>query len=305
MGLVRADGKGTPANLTLSGFNDDGAKWILGGKAMLWFSNRDGLKSVAQGGSAQRDVYAMFFTKDAWDRFRLTKEEYALVKEAEEKKDKDKPKADAEKDKKDAAKEAKVEDVVVDFDGLDIRKARLTIHSSLLSDALVGKDGETLYYLARFEKNANLWSTNLRTKETKMLVALNAAGGRMEWDKEQKNIFLLADGTLSKIDPAGAKRESVSFSSEVVADTEAERAAMFDHVWRRTRDTFYSAGYHGVDWVAHQARLREVPAPHRQQLRVLGDAQRDAGRAQHQPQRLVVLLLIADRRRHGGPRRVL
>ena len=250
VGLVRADGKGTPANLTLSGFNDDGATWILGGKAMLWFSNRDGLKSVAQRGSAQRDAYAMFFTKDAWDRFRLTKEEYALVKEAEEKKDKEKPKADADKDKKDASDDAKVEDVVIDFDGLEIRKARLTIHSSLLSDALVSKDGETLYYLARFEKNANLWSTNLRTKETKMLVALNASGGSMEWDKEQKNIFLLADGALSKIDPAGAKRESVSFSSEMVADTEAERAAMFDHVWRRTRDTFYSAGYHGVDWLA-------------------------------------------------------
>jgi hypothetical protein len=42
----------------------------------------------------------------------------------------------------------------------------------------------------------------------------------------------------------------VSFNGEIVADTEAERAAMFDHVWRRTRDTFYSAGYHGVDWVA-------------------------------------------------------
>jgi len=248
VGIVRADGTGAPTNLTLSGFNDDGARWILGGKAMLWFSNRDGLRSVAQGGSAQRDVYGMFFTREAWDRFRLTKEEYALVKEAEEKKEK--PKADADKDKKDAPKEANVEDVVVDFDGLDIRKARLTIHSSSLSDALVSKDGDTLYYLARFEKNANLWSTNLRTKETKMLVALNATSGRMEWDKDQKNIFLLADGTISKIDPAGAKRESVAFSSEVVADAEAERAAMFDHVWRRTRDTFYSAGYHGVDWIA-------------------------------------------------------
>ena len=48
--MVAADGKGTPVNLTLSGFNDDRATWILGGKAMLWFSNRDGLKAVAQGG---------------------------------------------------------------------------------------------------------------------------------------------------------------------------------------------------------------------------------------------------------------
>lgn len=248
VGIVRADGKAPVTNLTLSGFDDGRATWILSGKAMLWFSNRDGLKSVAQSGTTQRDAYAMFFTQEAWDRFRLTKEDFALVKEAEEKKDKEKPKADADKEKKDVAKDPKVEDLVIDFDGLSIRKAKLTIHSSSLSDALVSKDGDTLYYLARFEKNANLWSTNLRTKDTKMLLALDGPGGSLDWDKDQKQIFLLADGSISKIDPASAKRERVTFSSEIVADADAERAAMFDHVWRRTRDTFYTAGYHGADW---------------------------------------------------------
>jgi C-terminal processing protease CtpA/Prc len=31
-------------------------------------------------------------------------------------------------------------------------------------------------------------------------------------------------------------------------DVAAERAFMFEHVWRRTRNTFYTAGYHGADW---------------------------------------------------------
>jgi tricorn protease len=252
VGLVKADGKSPVTNLTLSGFSDNGAKWILGGKAMIWFSNRDGLKSVAQSGGTQQDVYAMFFTKDAWDRFKLTKEEYALVKEAEEKKDKDKAKAkaDADKDKKDAKdKEDKPEEVAIDFDGLAIRKARLTIHSSSLGDALVSKDGETLYYLASFEKNANLWTTNLRTQETKMLAELDVERAGMEWDKEQKNIFVVADGSIMKVDPASGKREPVKFSSEMIVNADADREAMFDHVWRRTRDTFYTAGYHGVDWI--------------------------------------------------------
>ncbi len=248
IGLVRADGKGSVGNLTQSGFRDARAKWIMGGKAMLWFSNRDGLKAVAQSGGGQMDVYAMFFTKDAWDRFRLTKEEFALVKEAEDKKEKPDPA------KKDAAaakeKETKPEEVVIDFDGLDIRKARLTIHSSSLGDALVSKDGETLYYLARFEKGQNLWSTNLRTKETKMLVALNATSGSIAWDKDQKTIFLLADGSISKIDPAGAKREAVGINGEMVLDVAAERRQSFEHVWRTVKDFFYTAGYHGVDWVA-------------------------------------------------------
>ena len=245
VGIVSADGKGGVINLTQSGFDDGDAKWILGGKAMLWLSNRDGLKSVAQSGSAQRDAYAMFFTKDAWDRFRLTKEEYALVKEQE---DKAKPKVDTSRARPDTT--AKPEAITLDFDGIETRKARLTIHSSSLGDALVSKDGETLYYLARFEKGMNLWSTNLRTKETKQVLALNANSGSMTWDNEQKNIFLLADGAIAKIDPAAAKRDAVPLSGEMTLDVNAEREAMFDHVWRKVRDTFYTHGYHGIDWKA-------------------------------------------------------
>ena len=246
VGLIQADGKGKVVNLTESGFNDRRPKWILGGKAMLWFSNRDGMKAVAQSGGAQADAYAMFFTQDAWDRFRLTKDEATLLKEAEEKKDK----PDAAKDKKEAAKEkeAKVENLAIDWDGLNLRKAKLTIHSSSLGDALVSKDGETLYYLARFEKGMNLWSTNLRTKETKMLVSLNANSANMDWDKDQKTIFLLADGALSKIDPANGKKDAIGISGEMVLNIAAEREFMFEHVWRRTKETFYTAGYHGVNW---------------------------------------------------------
>jgi tricorn protease len=248
VGLVAADGRSPVVNLTQSGFNDARGKWILGGKALMWFSNRDGLKSVAQGGQSQQDAYAMFFDRDAWERFKLSKDEYALVKEADEKLAK--TKADSAKIKADSVR-AEKKDLILDLDGLDARKTRLTVASSALGDALVSKDGETLYYLARFEKGLNLWSTSLRTKETKMLLTLNANSGNMAWDKEQKFIFLLSDGTISRIDPSSAtpKRDVVAMSGEEALDVDAERAAMFDHVWRRTRDTFYSKGYHGIDWV--------------------------------------------------------
>ncbi|MEO7103912.1 MAG: S41 family peptidase [Gemmatimonadaceae bacterium] len=246
VGLVRADGTGQVINLTQSGFNDSRAQWILGGKAMLWFSNRDGLRSVAQSGQAQQDVYAMFFDRDAWDRFNLNKDDFALVKDEEDRVAK--AKADSSKSKTDSVHVRK-EPLVLDLDGLDSRKARLTIASASMGDALVSKDGETLYYLARFEKGMNLWSTDLRTKDTKMLLALDAKSGNMEWDKEQKYIFLLADGAISRIDPSKTKRDMVKVDGEDVIDVNAERAAMFDHVWRRTRDTFYSKGYHGIDWI--------------------------------------------------------
>ncbi len=249
VGLIKTDGSGQTVNLTESGFDDGRAKWIFGGQAMIWASNRDGLKAAAQSGGSQSDVYALFFTRDAWDRFRLTKEEAALLKDIEDKK----AKPEASKDKKDGADKEKKEEIKpleIDWGGLALRKARLTIHSSSLGDALVNKDGDTLYYLSRFEKGMNLWTTNLKTRETKMLVALNANGGRLAWDKEQKSIFLLADGSLSKIDPAGGKRDPIGIRGEMTVDLAAERNAQFEHVWRRVLETFYTAGYHGADWTA-------------------------------------------------------
>jgi len=243
VGLVAADGKGKVINLTESGFNDSRAKWIMGGKAMMWFSNRDGLKSVAQSGGAQADVYAMFFTQEGFDKFKLSKEDAALAKEIEDNK------AKADTSKKPTAKK---DSVVFDWDGLTTRKTKLTIHSSQMSDALVSKDGENLYYLTRFERGTNLWTTNLRTRETKMLLPLNAAGGSMVWDKDQKNIFLSAGGSISKIDPNSGKREMVGIGGEMSLDVAAERQFMFEHVWRRTKETFYTKTMHGVNWDSYK-----------------------------------------------------
>jgi tricorn protease len=243
VGLISSDGKGKLINLTESGYADGGPKWVMGGKAMIWASNKDGLKSYAQSGSTQNDVYMMFFTKQGWDKFKLSKDEAALLKDIEE----EKSKADTSK-KKEVKKDSLF---VFDWDGLTDRRARLTIHSSSLSDALVSKDGENLYYLSRFEKGFNIWNTHLRTKETKILAGLNSnSGGSMFWDKDSKNIFVLADGRISKIDPNSGKQTSVSIGGEMNIDVAAERAFMFEHVWRRTKTTFYTAGYHGADWDA-------------------------------------------------------
>ena len=243
VGLIKADGGGEVVNLTQSGFQDYRGQWVMGGQAMIWVGNRDGLKSVAQSGGSQSDVYAMYFTQDAWDRSRLSKEDYALLKESE---DKNKPKADTTK--ADTAKSETPEPVTLELDGVELRKSRLTIHSSSMGGALLSKDGETLYYLARFEQGYNLWSTKLRTRETKIVATLNAGRASMAWDKEQKSIFLLASGSISKVDPASGKRENVTIRGEKRSDVAAERAYMFEHVWNQTNETFYTAGFHGVDW---------------------------------------------------------
>ncbi|WP_113635985.1 S41 family peptidase [Nubsella zeaxanthinifaciens] len=250
--LLDASGKQAMRNLTKSGYGDGGAKWVNGGKQLIWFSNRDGMKAHANSGSSQRDVYSLFLTKDAWERYNLSKDDFALLKdmEATEKKAKDEAAKAAAKDPK--AKPAPKPDstVVFEWDGLDSRKARLTIHSSSLSDAVLSKDGEKLYYLASFEKGSNLWSTNLRTKETKMEIPLDGMGGALSWDKAQKNLYLLSGGRISKINPDNNKREQINIEGEVQFDGEAERTAMFEHVWLRNKAMFYTPTMHGADWDA-------------------------------------------------------
>jgi len=246
IGIIAADGKSKKINLTESGYQDFAPKWMMDGKMLIWNSTREGMRAQANSGGAQSDIFAMFLTQEAYDKFRLSKEDYALIKEQEDKALKEKEKKNEKA--KEQKKLPKVKPLKIDWEGIKYRRARLTLHSSSLSDALVSKDGETLYYLARFEKGYNLWSTNLRSKETKIQVTLNAQNARMNWDKDQKFIFLLTDGKIVKIDPATSKQESVAINGEMNLNVAAEREFMFDHVWRRTNKTFYTAGFHGAKW---------------------------------------------------------
>ncbi|MEN2283047.1 S41 family peptidase [Algoriphagus sp. SE2] len=245
--LLDATGKQEMRNLTNSGYGDNQAIWVNDGKQMLWFSNKDGMRSYATSGRTQDDVYTLFFEKEAWDKFSMSKEDFDLMKEIEKTQKKD---TEEEKGKTDKKDDKTVEKIVFDWDGIEDRKARLTIHSSNLGDAVLSKDGEKLYYLTSFEKGMNLWSTNLRTKETKQEIALDANYGSLMWDKDQKNLFLLSNGSISKINPESMKKENVKISGEMTYDSKAEREYMFEHIWLRTKGIFYTPDMHGVDWEA-------------------------------------------------------
>lgn len=88
--LLKADGKGEMVNLTESGYSDTNAKWVLGGKAMIWNSDRSGYRSHGSWGS-ESDTYIMFFDVDAYNRFTMSKEDLALLEEAEKQRKKKRP----------------------------------------------------------------------------------------------------------------------------------------------------------------------------------------------------------------------
>lgn len=63
----------------------------MNGKAIIWSTDRQGMRSHGSWG-AQYDIYALFLDPEAWDEFRMNKEELALHKEIKELQKRKKPK---------------------------------------------------------------------------------------------------------------------------------------------------------------------------------------------------------------------
>jgi tricorn protease len=250
VGLVDALGNKPVVNLTESGYFDRSPKWILEGKAMMWLSDREGMRSHGSWGS-QRDVYAMFFDQAAFDRFQLTKEEFEAVKE-KEKEEQEKDKDQKKGKEKDEANEKGKNDIAKPFiPNLEDREDRLvrwTVNSSDLSDMVLSPDGETLYYLSKFEGGHDLWMNKPREKETKLLVKLTGRGGSLQIDKEGKKLFLLSDGKILKVDTGEKKSTPIAFKAEFNLNREAEYRYLFEHIWRQVLKKFYAVDMDGVDW---------------------------------------------------------
>lgn len=241
--LMKADGSGERKNVTESGFADAGAKWGYNGKALLWLTDRDGKKPLAFQGAREVDIYAMFFDQELFDRFKLSKDDYALLKEKE---DNDK------KEKKDTALQAAIAKKEKDwkplFDNLDNRKLRLTINSGNISDYILSSDGEKLYYLARVEKGYDLWLTNTRTRETKILTKLDGGPAGLDISKDGKSLFVVSDGRIMKVDAEAGRVSPVTVNGEMNLNAAGEREYIYEHAWRQVVKKFYDPKLQGTNW---------------------------------------------------------
>lgn len=239
---------GEITNLTNTGYFAEGARFTPDGNAIIYATDRYGMRNHASWGSMM-DVMIVYLNQDAYDRARLSEEDYKALKELE--KNSKKETASAEKlGKKDgkepAAKESKSKDIVVELDGITDRTMRLTPMSSNLRDAFITADGDNLYYMMSGPDGTQLWKLNLRKGDHKMVTKLSGASG-FDITPDGKNI-LVAGMPLRKLDTKTDKLTPVSFSSTMILDPAAERQYMFDYVVREEGERFYNKGMHGVNW---------------------------------------------------------
>lgn len=75
--LVKADGSGEIHNLTNSGYSDQIPKFMMNGKAIIWSTDRQGMRS--HGAGVPSMIYTpCFWTPKPTTNFRMSKEEISI-----------------------------------------------------------------------------------------------------------------------------------------------------------------------------------------------------------------------------------
>ena len=292
--LIPADGKGDIVNITNSGYSEGNPRWALGGKAIVFQSDRAGMRSHGSWG-AERDLYITFLNTEAYERFCMNKEERERFDEAEkERKDKEKKaEEDKEKEKKEKAdkkrekmsdeqkrkadekekkekeereKQKAKEDSIkaanptLDLRELDLRTLRLTFNSGNIGDAVLNQEGTKLYYIAsNYPNGTALWERDLEKGST-TIKAQGVSFTAFDLADDGKTAYYASGGRIKKLEIADGKISDVEFEAFHNDYPAGWRQQTFEHIWHQTREKLYDPGMNGADWqMLHQRYARQLP----------------------------------------------
>ncbi|PID89609.1 MAG: peptidase S41 [Bacteroidia bacterium] len=234
--LIDSQGKGKLKNLTQSGYNDVCPHWGLDGSMMYWFSDKEGMHKDVMWWGTQSNIYAMFFDREAYNRFKLTEEE---VRNAE----KNKPKLNKKQDIENAKN----------------RSVKLNKRPKQLSASVLTHDGENIFYLGRSEKGYTLYKTAIRSQSTKEIAQFTTRrslrmwknakdGSALHLSKDGKYLYVFTEGNIAKFCVSNEKKQDVNYCAEFILDKAGERAYIFNHAWKQVAEKFYKTDLHGLNW---------------------------------------------------------
>ena len=247
--LISVDGKKL-IPVTESGYPYWVPHWSEDGSMIYAFSNELGMRSHGSWGS-QTDVFGYFTSDSTYDFSKLSKEEVENIEnEEEDESENDDDESEKDDDDDEEEDEAEIKPIRIEEENFRDRKQRLTVHSSQLRDGRVSTDGKYLVYLARFEKGFDLWKVDLRERTPSLVAKMGAKNASsLHFDEDGTHVFFLKDGgNIVKYNIESGEMTAVSYHAEMELNYPAERAYMFEHVWRQMKKKFYVEDMHGVDW---------------------------------------------------------
>ena len=243
IGLVSAAGDGSEIiNLTFCGYTQSRPVFAMNGNVILFASDRFGMRAHASWGS-QNDVFGIFTTQEALDRFRMSKEDVELDRERQNLKNEGASRRQRNRNQADTIMPP------IELRNIENRIERLTIHSTDLAGFAMTPDGERLFYLARVERGFDLWMHNFTTRETRLLERLNVGAGSLRISNDGERLEVFAGNNIFTLNVRNTStRNNITFRAQVDTDPFAGREEMLAHVWRTIGERFYDENMHGVDW---------------------------------------------------------
>lgn len=251
--LLDATGAAGPVNLTRNGYFDLLPTFSADGRAVIWASDRRGLRSSSNE-AAELDIYAAFLSQEAFDRFRLSTEQFLLRRSAR----RTPPKSNQLGGRPGPFKPQ--------TRGLRHRTVRLTPFSMNPYYFRVAPNNEFLIVIS-WQRGVGLsgYVIHLRTRRMRQIVSrLPAISAAFETDRRMRFLYFFGSSGIVQYNLAKRSSRTIRFNAEVAYDRRGEMRYIFQHSWRLMREKFYDRGMHGVDWDAYRrAYERYLPHIHR------------------------------------------
>ncbi len=239
--LLDASGDLAPMNLSSSGYSDQSPQFTPDGQAVIWESDRNGLRK-ADATASQKDIYILHLTQEAFDGFNQARQGVkSALRNATE-----------------AALEPQVR-------GLRHRTTRLTPYS--LSNILFKKmlpDNETLIVLTAEEPGVLVgYRLNIHSRALNKVFAKPITTGIINADGKGENLFTVGQAGIERINAANGNGSPIPFDAKIDYDPRGEVAYLFQYFWRMTKLKFYQPDMHGRDWqTLRTAYARYLPHIH-------------------------------------------
>ncbi|HYP28115.1 MAG TPA: S41 family peptidase [Blastocatellia bacterium] len=242
-------------------FNEYSPVWDPQGNYLYYLSDREftGQISAIEFNFAlnrETNIYAMSLRKDVKHPFPPESDEVTISKAEGDAAQGEKPAAPLAEPKPAQAPKPPA-DLVIDFDGISTRVARVPLQGDNY-DGLSAKAGHLLYttesafyYGRQGDRPTPLKIYSIKDRKETTLV--EDTQGYVLSDDGSKVLVAQGSGfNLYDATPQGERsRKAVSTSGLVVDRIPSEEwNQIFNEVWRRYRDWFYVANMHGYDWEA-------------------------------------------------------
>ena len=240
--LLDASGKAEPVNLSQSGYSDHAPIFTPDSKAVIWETDRDGLRNADSSGG-QSDVYIVHLTQEAFDAF-----------------------IQARNGLKPGAQPAPTDNTwQPQVRGLRHRITRLTPYSLVsIQFKQVQADGEGLILVTAEVPGVMVgYRLNLHTGALDKVFTRPLSNAIVSANAKGDTLYSAEPGSIDRINLAKGSSTSVAYSARLDYDPRGELAYLFQYFWRMTQLKFYRPDMHGRDWNAlRTAYARYLPHMH-------------------------------------------